>query len=138
MRAGAGWPGILLVLSLLAVPGAGAATATPKPEYLPYLEFAADEGASRVAAKQAYNDAAERYNKALYDYYVTLERHDQLVDTYNRSPVPAEQQKARSEARPLRQKLDRLAAEVKTLARTVDQARQRAVRAGVTFSSSSR
>lgn len=125
---------LALGVGLGAPPGFAATAAPPKPDYLPYLEFATDEGAPQMAAKHAYNEAAERYNKALYDYYVTLERHDQLVETYNRSASAAEQQKARSEARPLRQKLDRLAGEVKTLARAVDQARQRAVKAGVTFS----
>jgi hypothetical protein len=102
-----------------------------KPEYLRYADFAAGDSTAQLAAKQAYNEAVERYNKALYDYYLTLERHDQLVAAHNRASTPAEQQKARAEAAPLRTKLEALRRDVTAAWNAVDQARRRAAQAGV-------
>ena len=61
----------------------------PRPQYLPFAEFATDDSAAQVSVKQAYNEAVERYNKALYDYHVTLGQHDQLVERRQpRGPPP--------------------------------------------------
>ena len=95
----------LLALSALAglVTGVGAqAPAAPRPQYLPFAEFVNDDSASQISAKQAYNEVVEKYNKALYDYHVTLGQHDQLVDAGNRATTPAEREKARADAAPLR------------------------------------
>jgi hypothetical protein len=109
-------------------------TQAPRPQYLPFAEFSADDSSAQVAAKQAYNEAVERYNKALYDYHVTLGQHDHLVDIYNRAGVsPAEQEKARAEAVLLRAKLETLRREATTLAAAVDQARRKASQVGVTL-----
>jgi 2-hydroxychromene-2-carboxylate isomerase len=75
----------------------------------------------------------ERYNKALYDYHVTLGQHDQLVEAHNRAGTTAEQEKARADAAPLRAKLQTLRREVTSLAAAVDQARRRASQSGVTL-----
>jgi hypothetical protein len=110
--------------------GSGAA----RPQYLPFAEFSADDTASHVATKQAYNEAVERYNKALYDYHVVLGQHDQLVEQASRpQTTPAEREKARTDAAPLRAKLQTLRGEVTSLAGAVDQARRRASQAGVTL-----
>src|SRR5262245_15475695 len=93
--------GLILVLSTGARAQGPSAPAAPRPEYLPFAEFAAGESAQQIAAKQAYNDAVERYNKALYEYHVTLGQHDQLVEAYNRGGSPAELEKARADAAPL-------------------------------------
>jgi hypothetical protein len=109
-------------------------TQAPRPQYLPFAEFSPADSAPQVEAKQAYNEAVERYNKALYDYHVTLGQHDQLVDIYNKAGVsPADQEKARAEAAPLRTKLDTLRREATTLAAAVDQARRKASQVGVTL-----
>jgi hypothetical protein len=126
--------GLLAGLAALAGPGASAqAPSAPPPQYLPFAEFASDDSAPQVSAKQAYNDTVERYNKALYDYHVTLGQHDQLVDAGNRAGTPAEQEKARAEAAPLRAKLQTLRRDVMALATAVDQARRKASQAGVTL-----
>ena len=126
--------GLLAGLAALAGPGASAqAPPAPRPQYLPFAEFASDDSAPQVSAKQAYNDTVERYNKALYDYHVTLGQHDQLVDAGNRAGTPAEQEKARAEAAPLRAKLQTLRRDVMALATAVDQARRKASQAGVTL-----
>jgi hypothetical protein len=127
--------GILTGLATLGAATAGAqGTQSPRPQYLPFAEFSPADSAPQVAAKQAYNDAVERYNKALYDYHVTLGQHDQLVEIYNRAGVsPAEQEKARAEAAPLRTKLETLRREATTLAAAVDQARRKASQVGVTL-----
>jgi hypothetical protein len=122
-----------LLLGVLTLAGSSAAQNSPKPQYLPFAEFTADDAAAHIAAKQGYNEAVERYNKALYEYHVTLGQHDQLVDAHKRAGTPAEQEKARSEAAPLRAKLDTLRKDVVGLAAAVDRARQRAVQAGVTL-----
>jgi hypothetical protein len=123
-----------VVLGLSAVTGSSVAAQTsPKPQYLPFAEFAPDDAAAHITAKQAYNDAVERYNKALYEYHVTLGQHDQLVDLHKRAGTPAEQEKARAEAAPLRTKLETLRKDVVSLAAAVDRARQRAIQAGVTL-----
>jgi hypothetical protein len=123
-----------LAVGVAALAGPGATAQGPqRPQYLPFAEFAPDDTASHLAAKQAYNDAVERYNKALYDYYVTLGQHDQLVELHNRAGTPAEQEKARADAAPLRAKLQTLRRDVTTLAVAVDQARRRANQAGVTL-----
>ena len=110
------------------------AAQAPAPQYLPFSEFAADDSEAQRSARQAYNDAVERYNKALYDYHVTLGQHDQLVDLYNRAGVsPAEQEKARAEAAPLRAKLETLRRDATALAVAVDQARRKASQVGVTL-----
>ena len=128
--------GLLAGLATLAGPGAKAQApqATPRPQYLPFAEFASEDSAPQVSAKQAYNDTVERYNKALYDYHVTLGQHDQLVDAGNRAGTPAEQEKARADAAPLRAKLQTLRRDVMALAASVDQARRKASQAGVTLS----
>jgi hypothetical protein len=124
---------LLAGLSVGMVAIAGAQT-PPRPQYLPFAEFATDDTSAHVTAKQAYNDAVERYNKALYEYHVTLGQHDQLVDLYNRSGTPAAQQdKARADAAPLRAKLQTLRGEITRLAAAVDDARRRATQAGVTL-----
>jgi hypothetical protein len=122
-----------LVLGLSALVGSGVAQTSPKPQYLPFAEFTSDDVATHIAAKQAYNDAVERYNKALYEYHVTLGQHDQLVDMHKRAGTPAEQEKARADAAPLRTKLETLRKDVISLAAAVDKARQRAAQAGVTL-----
>ena len=125
----------LLALSALAglVTGVGAqAPAAPRPQYLPFAEFGNDS-ASQISAKQAYNEVVEKYNKALYDYHVTLGQHDQLVDAGNRATTPAEREKARADAAPLRAKLETLRKDVTSLAGAVDQARRKASQAGVTL-----
>jgi hypothetical protein len=125
--------GGLAALTALAAPGAHAqAPQAPRPQYLPFAEFASDDSAPQVSAKQAYNDAVERYNKALYDYHVTLGQHDQLVDVWARAGTPAEREKARADAVPLRAKLQTLKSDVTALAAQVDQARRKASQAGVT------
>jgi hypothetical protein len=132
-------PLLLAAVALLATAGlaAGAAAqqapAGPRPQYLPFAEFGSDESAAQISVKQAYNEAVEKYNKALYDYHVTLGQHDQLVDAGNRATTPAEREKARADAAPLRAKLDTLRREVTSLAGAVDQARRRASQAGVTL-----
>jgi hypothetical protein len=125
---------VLLALSALAglVTGVGAqAPAAPRPQYLPFAEFVNDDSASQISAKQAYNEVVEKYNKALYDYHVTLGQHDQLVDAGNRATTPAEREKARADAAPLRAKLETLRKDVTSLVGAVDQARRKASQAGV-------
>ena len=123
-----------LAVGLAALTGPVAAAQEPqRPQYLPYTEFASDDAASHLAAKQAYNDAVERYNRALYEYHVILGQHDQLVELHNHAGTPAEQDKARADAAPLRAKLQTLRRDVTTLAAAVDQARRRAAQAGVTL-----
>jgi hypothetical protein len=124
--------GLAVGVAVLAGSGAGAQT-PPRPQYLPFAEFTSDEAPSHVEAKQAYNTAVERYNKALYDYHVTLGEHDQLVERHNRAGTPAEQEKARADAAPLRAKLQTLRRDVTSLAAAVDDARRRASQAGVTL-----
>jgi hypothetical protein len=107
---------------------------SPAPQYLSFSEFAADDTDVQRAARQAYNDAVERYNKTLYDYHVTLGQVNQLADTYNcPTATPSERDKARADATPLRAKLDTLRRDATTLAAAVDQARRKASLAGVTF-----
>jgi hypothetical protein len=127
--------GLLVGVAVLTGPlaTAQAPQAAQKPQYLPFAEFGPDDTASHVAAKQAYNDAVERYNKALYDYHVTLGQHDQLVNVFAHAKTKAEQEKARADAAPLRAKLESLRREVTALAGAVDQARRRAIQAGVTL-----
>ena len=125
--AAAGLAAIVLHLGGSIVPAQPA-----RPDYLRYAEFGPGDSTAQLAAKQAYNESVERYNKALYEYYVTLERHDQLVEAHNRATTPAEQQKTRAEAAPLRAKLDALRRDVTAAWSAVDQARRRAVQAGVT------
>jgi hypothetical protein len=122
--------GVLTLLTALA--STSAQPQAPRPQYLPFAEFASDDSAPQVSAKQAYNDAVERYNKALYDYHVTLGQHDQLVDAWARAGTPAEREKARADAVPLRAKLQTLKSDVTALAAQVDQARRKASQAGVT------
>jgi hypothetical protein len=113
----------------------GGAQTSPRPQYLPFAEFNNDDAPSHVVAKQAYNSAVEKYNKALYDYHVTLGQIDQLVELHNRAGTPVEQQeKARADATPLRAKLQTLRRDVTSLAAAVDDARRRASQAGVTLS----
>jgi hypothetical protein len=122
-----------LAVGLVVAP-VGPATAQPapsQPKYLAYLEFAASDPAEIVTLKRAYNDAVAKYNRALYDYWVTLERINRLVDLHATSPDPAVRQKARDEAQPLRAKLADLGREVRSLATGVDQAARRATSGGV-------
>jgi hypothetical protein len=126
----------LLALSTLTGLGTGAgaqAPVAPRPQYLPFVEFGNDDSASQISAKQAYNEVVEKYNRALYDYHVTLGQHDQLVDAGNRATTPAERDKARADAAPLRVKLEGLRRDVTGLAAQVDQARRKASQAGVTL-----
>jgi hypothetical protein len=124
----------LLAGLVLGIATLAAAQTNPRPQYLPFAEFSSDDTSAHVSAKQAYNDAVERYNKAMYEYHVTLGQHDQLVDLYNRAGTPAAQQeKARADAAPLRTKLQTLRGEVTRLAAAVDDARRRATQAGVTL-----
>jgi hypothetical protein len=105
----------------------------PAPQYLPFSEFAAGDSDAQRSARQGYNDSVERYNKALYDYHVTLAQINQLADVHN-SPTAtaAERDKARADSAPLRTKLEALRRDVTTLAAAVDQARRQASQAGVT------
>ena len=124
----------LLVGLVVGMATLAAAQTGSRPQYLPFAEFSSDDPPAHVSVKQAYNDAVERYNKAIYEYHVTLGQHDQLVDLYNRAGTPADQQeKARAEAAPLRAKLQTLRGEVTRLAAAVDDARRRATQAGVTL-----
>ena len=124
--------GLLVGLAALGGPDARAqGPQAPSPQYLPFAEFASEDSAPQVSAKQAYNDAVERYNKALYDYHVTLGQHDQLVDVYNRAGTPAEREKARADAAPLQARLQTLRRDATTLAAAVDQARRKASQVGV-------
>jgi hypothetical protein len=126
--------GLAVGLTTLAPPDASAQDAkSPRPQYLPFADFAPNDSATQVSAKQAYNDAVERYNKALYDYHVTLGQHNQLVEQHARAGTPAEREKARADAAPLRARLQTLRRDVLALATAVDQARQRATQAGVTL-----
>ena len=103
------------------------------PQYLPFSEFAAEDTEAQRSARQAYNDAVERYNKTLYDYHVTLGQLNQLADMNNcQTATPSERDKARADATPLRAKLDVLRRDATTLAAAVDQARRKASQAGVT------
>ncbi len=102
-----------------------------KPQYLPYADFSQQEPANHVVVKKAYNEAVQRYNQGLYDYYATLEKHDRLVDLGNTSADAVERQKARDEAAPLRAKLTSLRGEITRLAAAVDQAARRASAEGV-------
>lgn len=123
-------------LAVLTIGGAvgGTLGAEPaKPEYLPYTAFTSDDSAGHIALKQAYNDAVLRYNQALYDYHVTLERHDQLVEIHNGSSDPVERQRAREQATPLRARLTVLRREVISRAGAVDLAVSRAAGGGVTI-----
>jgi hypothetical protein len=122
---------VVVGLGLVAVAGRAAAQSCESPQYLGFTEFQAEDSAPQIASRQAYNAAVERYNKAVYEYCVTWNRHSQLVELYNGSAGPAERDKARAEAGPLRSKLDTLRREVGTLASVVDQARRRAAQAGI-------
>jgi len=122
----------LLAATVLAV-GGGLDAEPAKPQYLPYAAFTAEDTAERIGLKQAYNDAVLRYNDGLYDYHVTLGKHDQLVELYNGSTDPVERQKARDQAAPLRAKLATLRGEVTSRAAAVDQAARRAAAAGVSI-----
>ncbi|MGH7320436.1 MAG: hypothetical protein ACRELA_12530 [Candidatus Rokuibacteriota bacterium] len=103
-----------------------------KPDYKRYAEFAPEDTQSRIAVKRAYNEAAQSYNQALYDYYVTLEKHDRLVEVHANSSVDAaERKRARDQAQTLRVKLADLGRLVTTRAATVDQASRRAAELGV-------
>lgn len=106
-------------------------TQAAKPDYLPYAAFGADDTPAGISIKQSYNEAVEKYNKALYEYFVTLDHHDQLVERANGTANPADLQKAKSEAGPLRSKLQALRKEIATFAQGVDQAKRRAAQAGV-------
>ena len=121
------------VLVVVLAAAVASAQGAPRPHYLPFAEFASTDSASHLAAKQAYNEVVERYNKALYDYHVTLAQHDQLVDAGNRAATPAEREKARADAAPLGTKLETLRREVTGLAGAVDQAKRKAAQAGVTL-----
>jgi hypothetical protein len=124
---------LVALVVALATTVASAQGGPSPPQYLPFAEFSSDDTASHLAVKQAYNEAVERYNKALYDYHVTLGQHDQLVELHSRARTPAEQEKARADAAPLRAKLQSLRRDVTNLAAAVDQARRRASQSGVTL-----
>jgi hypothetical protein len=105
----------------------------PAPQYLPFSEFAADDSAAQRSARQAYNDSVERYNKALYDYHVTLGQVNQLADAYGQAATAADRDKLKADAAPLRAKLETLRRDATTLAASVDEARRKANQAGVTL-----
>lgn len=127
------------LLAAAAVAGcllAGGARAQPqptKPEYLPYVKFSPADTPQQVSLKHAYNEAVQRYNQARYDYLVTLERHNRLVDVHNTSTDPTEKKRAREEAQPLRAKLEDLRRSVTVRAGAVDQAARRAAAGGVSI-----
>ncbi len=124
--------GVLAGALLLAL--AARADAQPaKPSYLPYAEFAADDAPQAVGFKRAYNDAVQRYNQSLYDYHVTLEKHDRLVELYNTSADAAAKKKARDEAEALRARLATLRRDVLNRATAVDEAARRAAAGGVSI-----
>jgi hypothetical protein len=127
-------PGFLTLLTLGALlsPDSGATAQVAKPAYKPYVEFTADDTPQQVAAKRAFNEAAQRYNQALYDYHVTLERHDRLVERHNDPAAdPAERHRARADALSLRSRLADLRRDVTARATAVDQAARRAAVLGV-------
>jgi hypothetical protein len=125
---------VLVGLAVLVASGAPAqGLQAQRPQYLPFAEFTSNDSAVQLSTKQAYNHAVERYNKALYDYHVTLGQHDQLVDAYNRAGTAAEREKARADAAPLRVKLQNLRHDVAVLAAAVDQARRKANQVGATL-----
>jgi hypothetical protein len=124
------WGALALLVAALAVPALAQPT---RPNYLPYADFSGDDSGQVVTLKRAYNDAVQRYNQGLYDYHVTLERHDRLVDLHNRTIDPAEQKKAREEALALRTRLGSLRRDVSSLAKAVDEAWARAAAAGVSI-----
>ena len=61
-----------LAASVLGVPVALPAQST-KPNYLPFVEFSPADTQAQIDVKKAYNDAAEGYNRILYDYHATIE-----------------------------------------------------------------
>ena len=121
-----------LAASVLGVPVAIPAQPT-KPNYLPFAEFSPADTQAQIDVKKAYNDAAERYNRILYDYHATLEQHDRLVELYRGSSDPAERQRAKDEAAPLRAKLTSLQRDAAAAFAAVDQAARRAGAAGVSI-----
>jgi hypothetical protein len=135
VKAGAvGFLGLLVLVAAGAV-SVGAVTAQPaKPSYLPYAEFAAEDTPQRLGLKRSYNEAVQRYNQTLYEYYVALEQHDRLVEAYNGSADSAARKKNRDEAEALRAKLGLLRREATTRAAAVDEAARRAAAAGLTLS----
>jgi hypothetical protein len=128
---------VTVLAGALALSVAVGAQSTPRastgPQYLSYTEFATDDTPAAVTVKRAYNDAVQRYNQSLYEYHVTLERHDRLVDVYNQSSDPGERRKAREEAEALRARLAGLGRDVRTRAGQVDDVARRAAAAGVTL-----
>lgn len=131
-RRRAGEVAAALALVGLALAGLACAQAS-RPNYLGYLDFAADDTVQAGSLKRTYNDAVHRYNQSLYDYHVTLEKHDGLVDLYNRSIDPGQQKTAREEATALRGKLTALRRDVTANAAAVDEAARRAAAGGVTI-----
>ena len=123
---------LALAASVLGVPVVVPAQST-KPNYLPFAEFSPADTQAQIDFKKAYNDAAERYNKVLYDYHATLEQHDRLVELYRASSDPAERQRAKDEAAPLRAKLASLRRDAAASFGAVDQAARRAEAAGVSI-----
>ena len=128
---GRGAAGVLAALALVLAATAGAQPA--KPNYLPYVDFTSQDTPQAVGLKRSYNEAVQRYNQSLYDYHVTLEKHDQLVDVYNRSTDTAERKKTRDEAEGLRTRLTAIRRDVTLRAAGVDDAGRRAVAGGVTL-----
>lgn len=125
---------LLAATTLVLGATAPAAAQAAKPSYLPYVEFSPQDTAPQVTAKQTYNEAVLRYNQTLYDYHVTLEQHDQLVELYNNGSIsPADRQKARDQAVQLRTKLNALRREVTSRAAARDEAARRAAATGVIF-----
>lgn len=122
----------VLAAGITALAGVATGQAPPtRPDYLPYVQFAAGDTAERVALKKAYNEAILSYNQGLYEYHVTLENHNQLVERHNKSTDPAEQKRARDEAQALRAKLTDLRSQVTRLAAAVDEAARKAAAGGV-------
>ena len=121
-------------MAALAGPGAEAqAPQAPRPQYLPFAEFATDDSATQVTAKQAYNDAVERYNKALYDYHVTLGQHDQLVEAGNRAGDAGRAGEGAGRCGPPPGEAPDPSPRRHGPGRAVDQARRKASQAGVTL-----
>jgi hypothetical protein len=125
--------GILALAASLAWLGGPVAAQSAKPNYLPFAEFSPRDTQTHIDLKKAYNDAVEKYNQVLYDYYATLEQHDRLVDLYQSSTDPAERQRARDEATPLRAKLSTLRGEAATAFTAVERASRRASAVGVSL-----
>jgi hypothetical protein len=126
---------VWVVLTVAALSPVLAGAAEPiKPAYLPFAEFSPEDTREQIAARRDYNLAIRAYNQALYEYHVTLERHDRLVEVYNAATTdPAERKRAREEAERLRFTMGQLGQDIQARASQVDQAWRRAADTGLTI-----